>query len=451
MKVCLGLVCSVLCWATFAGEALGQTVTFFPTGGQQTFTVPAGVSTLNVVAVGGSGGGDGLGIPGGFGARASADLSVSAGQVLYVEVGGNGGSGPGFGAAGFNGGGAGGSGSGGGGGASDVRTSPLVAPGSVASRLIVAGGGGGGAAGAGGGNAGADGTGAGAGKAGSQTGGGSGGDAPSTEVGGLPGDAGALGAGGAGVGVDIGGAGGGGGLFGGGGGTGCTSPMGQMGYCDDPTMFPGGNGGGGSSGFASGASNTSVGHDTSGVPSITITYTGPPPPKPPAPPSTALIGKSLLSQLVPHGKAGRLSAIRKHHGYAFTFNALLAGTATISWFEARRVHHAQAHAATRQVLIATGSHRFAGAGKGQAHDPPDPQGPQRVQARQAPQADSEGEVQAQRRRYLAATDVQAQALNRHRAARLAADGQEVERASRSLVLAGRRAKSLVEIAGVKRS
>src|ERR1700733_4695506 len=237
MKVRLGLVCTVLCWAMFAGQALGQTVTFFPTGGQQTLAVPAGVSAGHGTA------------GGGCGARASPDLSVSPGQVLYVEVGGNASSGLGSGAGGFNGGGAGGSGSGGGGGASDVRTSPMVASGSLASRLIVAGGGGGGASGAGGGNAGADGAGAGAGEAGLETGGGAGGGAPSGETGALPGDAGALGAGGAGVGVDIGGAGGGGGLFGGGGGTGCTSPVGQMQYyCDDPITFPPGNGGGGSSG-----------------------------------------------------------------------------------------------------------------------------------------------------------------------------------------------------------
>jgi glycine rich protein len=365
MKVRLGLVCTVLCWAMFAGQALGQTVTFFPTGGQQTLAVPAGVSTVHVTAVGGSGGGDGLGTPGGFGARASADLSVSPGQVLYVEVGGNAGSGLGSGAGGFNGGGAGGSGSGGGGGASDVRTSPMVASGSLASRLIVAGGGGGGASGAGGGNAGADGTGAGAGKAGLDTGGGAGGDAPSGETGALPGDAGAIGAGGAGVGVDIGGAGGGGGLFGGGGGTGCTSPMGQMPYyCDDPITFPGGNGGGGSSGFAMGASNTSVSHDTLGVPSITITYSGPPPAKPPAPPSAALIGKSLLAQLVPHGKAARISAIRKHRGYTSPFDALIPGTVTISWDAIRDIRK-HGHTVTRTVLVAKGTRKFSAAGKSQ--------------------------------------------------------------------------------------
>ena len=360
MKVCLGLVCSVLCWATFAAQALGQTVTFFATGGQQTFTVPAGVSTLSAAAVGGTGGGDGSTARGGSGARASAVLSVSPGQLLYVEVGGNGGSGAGSGAGGFNGGGNGGSGAGGGGGASDVRTTPIGTSTSPASRLIVAGGGGGGASGAGGGNAGADGTGAGGGKAASQTAGGAGGS--STATGSVPGGAGALGTGGAGASGAITGAGGGGGLFGGGGGVGCTSPMGQM-YCD-PIGTPGGNGGGGSSGFASSATNTAVGADTAGVGSVTITYTGPAPVQPPAPPSTSLIGKSLLSQLVPHGKAGRLSAVRKHHGYTFNFTALLAGKVTISWYQTRRVRHPHAHAATKQVLVATGSHRFSAAGTG---------------------------------------------------------------------------------------
>jgi hypothetical protein len=356
MKVCLGLGCAILCWATFAGEALGQTVTFFPTGGQQTFTVPAGVSSLNVAAVGGSGGGAGGAAPGGFGGRASGDLSVTPGQVLFVEVGGNGGSGSGSGAGGFNGGGAGGSGTGGGGGASDVRTSPIGASDSQASRLVVAGGGGGGAQAPGGANADASGAGSGAGGAGT---GGAGGAAGVGIDNANPGSPGVLGVGGAGGSGSTGGAGGGGGIFGGGGGGAACS--GNAMYCDP--LAHGGNGGGGSSGFAAGVSNTSVGSDTSGVPSITITYTGPPPPKPPAPPSTTLIRRSLASQLVPSGKAARLEAILKHGGYTFTFKALLAGTATVSWYVTQH-GHARAHAATRQVLVATGSHHFKAAGSG---------------------------------------------------------------------------------------
>jgi glycine rich protein len=363
MKVCLGLVCSALCWAALPAVASGQTVTYFPTGGQQTFTVPAGVSSLHVGAVGASGGAAGSNpAPGGEGATASADHVVSAGEVLYVEVGGNGGSGSGSGAGGFNGGGAGGSGAGGGGGASDVRTSPAAMDVSLASRLVVAGGGGGGAAGSGGGNAGADGGAAepgdaAPGKAGTATGNGAGG--PATGAGTSPGSPGAFGIGGAGAAGTDPGAGGGGGLFGGGGGAGCTNPM----YCDPFTL--GGNGGGGSSGFASSASNTSVGTGTSGVGSVTITYTGPAPSSPPpAPPSTKVIGSSLLAQLVPHGKAARISAIRKHHGYTSLFDALLAGTVTISWDETQHVRK-HGHTVAKTMLIAKGSRKFSAAGKGQ--------------------------------------------------------------------------------------
>lgn len=113
-----------------AGSAQAATATFSSTGGEQTFTVPAGVTTLHVVAIGGRGGSwRGLG---GFGATASGDMPVAAGQVLYIEVAGNGSSpttrssAPG----GFNGGGNGprlGAGAGaGGGGASDVRMAPSV-------------------------------------------------------------------------------------------------------------------------------------------------------------------------------------------------------------------------------------------------------------------------------------------------------------------------------------
>ena len=355
MRVRLGLVSFVLCWATFAGQALGQTVSFFSTGGQQTFTVPAGVSTVNVVAVGGSGGGAGSKAPGGFGGESSASLAVSPGQVLYVEVGGNGGSGSGSGAGGFNGGGKGGTGAGGGAGASDVRTAPLGESTSLASRLIVAGGGGGGATAPGGANAGAGGAGTGGGGAGTETGNGAGGAGIENASAGSPGAFGIGGAGGAG---STGGAGGGGGVFGGGGG-GASCSQNPM-YCDALTL--GGNGGGGSSGFASGASDTSVGTDTSGVPEITLTYTGPAPVPPPTPPSTADIAKSLLSQLVPSGKAARLSAIRKSHGYTFSFNALLSGTAAISWVEVQRTRK-HGHTKTRTVLIAKGSHKFSAAGK----------------------------------------------------------------------------------------
>jgi hypothetical protein len=96
------------------------------THGEQTFVVPAWVSSVQVTAVGANGApgqsqvlsGNGSG---GFGAVVSGRLSVSPGQTLYVEVGGNG-----FSEGGFNGGGSAdasnGIQGGNGGGASVVRT-----------------------------------------------------------------------------------------------------------------------------------------------------------------------------------------------------------------------------------------------------------------------------------------------------------------------------------------
>jgi hypothetical protein len=272
----------------FAPTAHADTASFSYTGAAQTFTVPAGVSSVHVVAVGAKGGvGEGTvsaGGAGGFGAVATADLAVSPGQILHVYVGGTGSEANGGtpSAGGFNGGGAGGStpaggttgGGGAGGGASDVRSGS-----DLSSRLVVAAGGGGGGGGAGGGKGGDSGS-AGAngpapdGFCGSATGGGAGtasaGGAAGTPassgstVGPTAGSAGSGGAGGYNTGTSSqGGGGGGGGLFGGGGG---GAGVGEY-YC------LGGGGGGGSSGFASAATNTSVATDGSGTPSVTFTYT----------------------------------------------------------------------------------------------------------------------------------------------------------------------------------
>jgi hypothetical protein len=93
----------------------------------------------------------------------AGDLAVTPGETLYLDLGGNGTE-----LGGFNGGGDGGAGAragrAGGGGATDIRTIPSGDPGSLASRVFVAGGGGGGggwvASGGTGGDAGSDGQGA---------------------------------------------------------------------------------------------------------------------------------------------------------------------------------------------------------------------------------------------------------------------------------------------------
>ncbi|MFF7183409.1 hypothetical protein [Streptomyces sp. NPDC008121] len=117
-------------------SAAPVTETFTFTGAPQQFTVPAGVTSVSVVADGAQGGQDG-----GLGARVTSGLAVTPGQMLDVYVGGAGGS-P---AGGYNGGGQGTtdpsrlSDSGGGGGASDVR--PVGS--GLSERLLVAAGGGG--------------------------------------------------------------------------------------------------------------------------------------------------------------------------------------------------------------------------------------------------------------------------------------------------------------------
>ncbi len=263
-----------------SGDAsVPQACTYSSIGLEDTFTVPAGVETIHVVAVGGKGGNASFGqSTGGFGAQVTADIAVVPGTRLYVAVAGNAGSQaeagiPGTG--GFNGGGAGtynppgNTGSAGGGGASDVRSTPRDTAGSLDTRLVVAGGGGGAGghdifqdpAGGNGGAAGTDGVNsndAAGGSAGTLTGGGLGGAG-----GGNPGNDGTEGQGGSGgFPAFFGGpgGGGGGGHFGGGGGGGAGAG-------------PGAGGGGGSSFPAT----ATIEADTSGIPRIVIAWTDPDP------------------------------------------------------------------------------------------------------------------------------------------------------------------------------
>ncbi|MBK9486927.1 MAG: hypothetical protein IPO01_17615 [Chitinophagaceae bacterium] len=76
------------------------TTTFNFTGGAQTFTVPAGVTSINFTALGAEGGagangtnngGTVAGGAGGKGSRATGTLAVTPGQVLNIFVGGAGG------------------------------------------------------------------------------------------------------------------------------------------------------------------------------------------------------------------------------------------------------------------------------------------------------------------------------------------------------------------------
>ena len=267
-----GLGSAAIALAPAAQAATTQNFSF--TGGEQTLTVPAGVSTIHVLAVGGHGG-QSSSADGGFGAVVEADLDVTPGQTLFVDVGGNGSAGTFDGpvAGAFNGGGQGATQGAGGGGASDLRTLPHTDSDALGARLLVAGGGGGAASTHAGGSTAETGT-AGEGCADVMDLGGGGGGGATAELGGAGGKgvpdllgadgiSGTLGLGGAGGLFTGGGGGGGGGYYGGGGG---GSGAGDQGTCA-------GAGGGGSS-FVS----SSVGHspafatDTSGTPRIVISY-----------------------------------------------------------------------------------------------------------------------------------------------------------------------------------
>jgi len=221
--------------------ATAGTETFNYTGGTQQFTVPGGVTSLDVDVYGAEG--ETLNGTAGLGGRASVTLAVTPGQVLQINVGGDGSSG------GYNGGGQSGpsgfSPAGNGGGASDIRAGACAATSScpISDRVVVAGGGGGTEGmgilgpitGGDGGQSGGDGSDPSAfghyGRGGTNSSGGAGGGN------GNGGNSGAGGnGGGAGDPLASPGGGGGGGWYGGGGGGG--------GGASDPT---GGNGGGGSS------------------------------------------------------------------------------------------------------------------------------------------------------------------------------------------------------------
>ena len=206
---------------------------FSATGSDQSFTVPSGVTQIQVYARGGGGGSNGYnyGSPG-KGAYVSATLTVTPGDVLRIVVG-NAGSASSTSST-YGGGARGGTTewwSASGGGASDIRLGGTA----LADRVIVAGGGGGSAAFANGGDGGApvgsnalqassDGTNAQGGRGGTQSAGGAGGNAAGGGCYNNNGSAGSLGLGGSGATPSPGGSGGGGGYYGGGGGGGgCNS------------------------------------------------------------------------------------------------------------------------------------------------------------------------------------------------------------------------------------
>ena len=320
---------AVLVLATGVGAAAADTAVFSSTGVEQTFTVPAGVSSVQVVATGGRGGvtaptGPSSAISGGAPARVSGVLAVTPGQVLYVEVGGDGAAGrDGSSPASFNGGGAGGRYAGAGGGASSVASASRFASLAPDPRLVIAAGGGGGAVAlnsAGGIGGGPDA--AGASTASGATGGRPGGPPAVSSTGGAggapDGASGGLGSGGAGGSTPsafYGGGGGGGGFTGGGGGGSGSAGSG------------GGGGGGGSSLAAPSGTITKALDDA--VPQVVLTYTVvssllPPPPSPALPAPAPRVPSCTLQ-----APSSRVVARRRARGAAIAVLVRCDQTATV--------------------------------------------------------------------------------------------------------------------------
>jgi hypothetical protein len=120
------------------GALTGLTV-FSHTGADQSYTVPTGVTSINVTMWGAGGGGFSTSQAGGAGAFIQGTLSVTPGQILTIIVGGGS-------ASTYGGGGIEASGGGRGGGRSSIKTSG-------GTEIVIVGGGGGGAAQNGGGHA----------------------------------------------------------------------------------------------------------------------------------------------------------------------------------------------------------------------------------------------------------------------------------------------------------
>lgn len=282
LTLALGSAMTVVALAGASAADPPASATFAYTGTEQTYVVPVGVTSVQVTAIGAAGDeGTGSGAAsGGFGARVVAVVPVSPGQQLYVEVGAGGVLGS---RGGYFAGGSASDGGGWGGGASDVRTCGATevvcadgSPGTLASRLLVAGGGGGGGAAVGGMSGGDGGTAA---SAGQNTGtpggdGAAGGGGAGIGFGGTGGQSttgrwgafglfGLGGSGGAGQSGTGGGGGGGGGYFGGGGGGGAgiggTRP------------YAGAGGGGGSSYLTPSATGSSAGVSLSATGLVVIT------------------------------------------------------------------------------------------------------------------------------------------------------------------------------------
>jgi hypothetical protein len=78
--------CVVLAISNSGKSVYGTTTSFSYTGAQQTWTVPAGVTSVTIEAYGAQGLQGSA--AGGYGGSALGNLAVTPGQVLYIYVGG---------------------------------------------------------------------------------------------------------------------------------------------------------------------------------------------------------------------------------------------------------------------------------------------------------------------------------------------------------------------------
>jgi YVTN family beta-propeller protein len=79
-------------------------------------------------------------------------------------------------------------------------------------------------------------------------------------------------------------------------------------------------------------------------------------------PSAAQLKASLLGEITPHGKAAKIAALLKAHGYVLSFTALSAGKVVIDWYYLPNGAHV-ASAKAKPVLIAAGNAKFSQAGR----------------------------------------------------------------------------------------
>lgn len=84
--------------------------------------------------------------------------------------------------------------------------------------------------------------------------------------------------------------------------------------------------------------------------------------------STGQLKASLLTQLVPSGKAAKIPSLLKHGDYTMPFTAPEAGTVTVQWYDvpqgAKLAKKAKKGSKVKPILIASGKTTFSGAGSG---------------------------------------------------------------------------------------